>query len=191
MKWRLIFVLIVICGNFQVAHAQHKDLNWTADGLAYTKVKDGNIVKVDPKTEGETILIKKEQLTAPGASAALYPASYEYSSDNSKVLLFTNTAKVWRYNTRGDYWVLNLANNQLSQLGKRLPAQSLMFAKFSPDGKNVAYISEHNLFTEDVNTGTIRKLTNDGSRKLINGTFDWVYEEEFFCRDGFRWRTDR
>ena len=65
-----------------------------------------------------------------------------------------------------------------------------MFAKFSPDGKQVAYVSEHNLFAEDVNSGISRRLTNDGSRKMINGTFDWVYEEEFGCRDGFRWSPD-
>ena len=65
-----------------------------------------------------------------------------------------------------------------------------MFAKFSPDNKNVAYVSEHNIFSEDLASGIIKKLTVDGSRKLINGTFDWVYEEEFGCRDGFRWSPD-
>jgi dipeptidyl-peptidase-4 len=65
-----------------------------------------------------------------------------------------------------------------------------MFAKFSPDGRFVAYVSGNNIYAEDVTTGQIRKLTTDGTRKLINGTFDWVYEEEFGCRDGFRWSPD-
>ncbi len=65
-----------------------------------------------------------------------------------------------------------------------------MFAKMSPDGRNAAYVSQHNLFVEDLTTGKIRQLTVDGTRKIINGTFDWVYEEEFFCRDGFRWSPD-
>jgi dipeptidyl-peptidase-4 len=166
-----------------------KRINWTADGLAYTKFKDGNIVRVDPKTDGETVVVKKEQLT-PAGSSALLPQSFDYSSDYRKMLLFTNTAKVWRYKTRGDYWVLDLTNNQLKQLGKGLPSQSLMFAKFSPDGRYVAYVSEHNIYTEEIGSGQIRKLTNDGTRKLINGTFDWVYEEEFGCRDGFRWSPE-
>ncbi|RZM08336.1 MAG: S9 family peptidase, partial [Pedobacter sp.] len=62
---------------------------------------------------------------------------------------------------------------------------------FSPDGLKVAYVSEHNVYAEDLQTGAIKKLTDDnGTRKLINGTFDWVYEEEFSCRDGFRWSDD-
>jgi dipeptidyl-peptidase-4 len=191
MKLKLKFLpaFLFIC-FVQTSLAQKKAINWTADGLAYTKVSDGNIIKVDPKTDAETVLIKKEQLIPAGASSSLIPQSYDYSRDNSKLLIFTNTAKVWRYKTRGDYWILDLANNQLHQVGKGLPAQSCMFAKFSPDGKNVAFVSEHNIYSEDVNSGISRRLTNDGSRKLINGTFDWVYEEEFGCRDGFRWGPD-
>lgn len=188
MKFRIRILLIVLCGTLQVASAQRK-INWTADGLAYTKFKDGNIVRVDPATEAETIVVKKDQLTPPGASA-LAPQSFDYSADFHKMLLFTNTARVWRYKTKGDYWVLDLVSNRLKKLGNGLASQSLMFAKFSPDGRYVAYVSEHNIYTEDLNSGQIRKLTNDGTRKLINGTFDWVYEEEFGCRDGFRWSPE-
>ena len=188
MKLRIKILLVIFFGALQIVSAQ-KRINWTADGLAYTKFKEGNIVRIDPKTDAETIVVKKEQLTPPG-SAALSPQSFDYTADFGKMLLFTNTAKVWRYKSRGDYWVLDLTSNNLKQLGKGLPAQSLMYAKFSPDGKNVAYVSEHNIYTEDVNSGVIRKLTNDGTRKLINGTFDWVYEEEFGCRDGFRWSPE-
>jgi len=106
------------------------------------------------------------------------------------MLFFVNTVKVWRYKTKGDYWILDLINSQLSKCGKELPSQSLMFAKFSPDCKSVAYVSDHNIYAEDITTHTIKKLTTDGTRKLINGTFDWVYEEEFACRDGFRWSPD-
>lgn len=183
-------LLVLFLFQVQFVWAQKRTVNWTPDGLAYTKFKDGNIVRVDPKTEAEVTIISKEQLTAKGQTTALKPQQYFFNKDNSKVLLFVNTAKVWRYNTRGDYWILDVAKNELRQLGKGLPAQSLMFAKLSPDGKNVAYVSEHNIFSEDLNSGIIKKLTNDGTRKLINGTFDWVYEEEFGCRDGFRWSPD-
>ncbi|MBS1496062.1 MAG: DPP IV N-terminal domain-containing protein [Bacteroidetes bacterium] len=183
-NWLIVFLLF--CIN---ASAQRGGINWTADGLGYTKFKDGGIVKIDPKTDAETVLIKSEQLT-PAGQPTLHVQSYAYSMDKSHVLLFANTVKVWRYKTRGDYWVLNTANGQLTQLGKTLPSQSLMFAKFSPDSKLVAYVSEHNLFVENIATGQIRKLTTDGTRKLINGTFDWAYEEEFGCRDGFRWSPD-
>ncbi len=65
-----------------------------------------------------------------------------------------------------------------------------MFAKFSPDGNSVAYVSGNNIYVEDLASSKIKPLTNDGSVTLINGTFDWVYEEEFACRDGFRWSPD-
>ena len=182
--WLLVFVLIA-----QIANAQNRGLTWTADGLAYVKFTEGKIVRIDPKTDAETVIAKEEQLT-PAGGTPLKVQSFDYSPNKNNLLLFANTAKVWRYNTRGDYWVLNIAANKLTQLGKGLPAQSLMFAKFSPDSKYAAYVSGHNLFAEDVATGQIRKLTADGSRKFINGTFDWVYEEEFGCRDGFRWSPD-
>ena len=109
---------------------------------------------------------------------------------NKKILLFTNTKKVWRLHTKGDYWVLNIATGLLQQLGKTLPESSLMFAKFSPDGTSVAYVSEENIYVEDLSTSKIKALTTDGTTTLINGTFDWAYEEEFACRDGFRWSPD-
>lgn len=189
MKFRFVRLLLLFICISGIAAAQ-RSIKWTPDGNGYTKFSGGDIVRVDPRTNGETVLVRKEQLTPAGASKAMQVQSYAFNADNSKVLLFTNTAKVWRYNTRGDYWVLDIAANKLTQLGKSRPESSLMFAKFSPDGKTVAYVSEHNLYAEDVATGNYKKLTNDGTRKLINGTFDWVYEEEFGCRDGFRWSPD-
>lgn len=190
MKQKNLLFFIVLVFVTASSFAQERGVNWTADGLAYVKFKEGNIVRIDPKTDGETIVVKKESLIPAGASSPLKVQSFDYSADKSKILLFANTAKVWRYNTRGDYYVLNTANNSLKKLGNDLPSQSLMFAKFSPDSKSVAYVSDHNIYSEDVATGVAKKLTNDGTRKLINGTFDWVYEEEFNCRDGFRWSPD-
>jgi dipeptidyl-peptidase 4 len=191
MKFKII-LLVVICLFIKSFNgfSQERGTNWTADGLSYYEFKDGNIVIVDPKTEAETVAIKKEQLTPDGATKPLKVQSFAYSNDKAKVLLFANTTKVWRYKTRGDYWVMNTATNKLTQLGKSLASQSLMFAKLSPDSKSVAYVSESNVYMEDIATGFIKKLTTDGTRKMINGTFDWVYEEEFNCRDGFRWSPD-
>ena len=188
-KSALVLIIIFVVVTQYVSGQLRPGIQWTPDGNGFYQVKENDIVKTDIKTKAETPLIRKAQLTTE-AGTVLTPVTFKYSNDNSKILLFTNTAKVWRYNTRGDYWVLNMAANKLTQLGKGKPSQSLMFAKFSPDGKKAAYVSEHNLFVEDLSTGKIVPLTTDGTRKLINGTFDWVYEEEFFCRDGFRWSPD-
>ena len=186
----VILIVFSICTFTSFSQFRAKEINWTADGNSTLIIKEGNIVKTDLKTNQETILVKGEQLIPAGATEPLSFNIYSFSPDYKMLLIFTNTAKVWRYRTRGDYWVLNLTSNQLSQLGKTLPSQSLMFAKISPDGKQAAYVSEHNLYTEDLSTHTIKALTVDGTRKFINGTFDWVYEEEFGCRDGFRWSPD-
>ena len=182
----VLFFIVFI----QISIAQKKGIEWSKDGVNYFKIVDGDIKQVDVKKESQTVLLSKVQSTPAGSSAPLLIENFSFNSDNSKILLFTNATKVWRYKTRGDYWVYDFTTKKLYQLGKNLPAQSLMFAKFSPDGKHVAYVSEHNVFSEELATSKIKKLTTDGTRKLINGTFDWVYEEEFACRDGFRWSPD-
>ena len=65
-----------------------------------------------------------------------------------------------------------------------------MFAQFSPNGRSVAYVRGNNIYVEDIDTGAIRPLTTDGSQTLINGTSDWVNEEELDIRNGFRWSPD-
>lgn len=184
----LLSILLLICSG--ISTIAQKKINWTKDGASFLSVEKEGLVKTDPKKDMQTTLVKREALTPAGATQPLKPDAFFFSNDNNKLLLFVNTAKVWRYNTRGDYWVLDLQKNQLKKLGTGLPEQSLMFAKFSPDSKLVAYVSEHNIFVEDLATSNIRKLTVDGTRKIINGTFDWVYEEEFSLRDGFRWSPD-
>ncbi len=183
----IIFSLTAVLGFSQFGA---KEINWTSNGLAYLKISQGNIVRTDILTNNETIIVKKEQLVPQGSEIPLAFNIYSFTPDYKNLLVFTNTAKVWRYLTRGDYWLLDVASNQLVQLGKGLPSQSLMYAKISPDGKMAAYVSGHNLYAEDLASHKITQLTTDGTRKFINGTFDWVYEEEFGCRDGFRWSPD-
>ena len=148
------------------------------------------LMQYSGKTGEKRTLISSEQLTPAGAVEAIRPAKYFWSADQSKLLIFTNTRRVWRENTRGDYWVLDLKKETLTQVGADKPEASLMFAKFSPDGSQVAYVSEHDIYVESLADGTQTRLTHDGSEDIINGTFDWAYEEELFCKDGFRWSPD-
>ncbi|MEO5650236.1 MAG: DPP IV N-terminal domain-containing protein, partial [Ginsengibacter sp.] len=186
----LLIIIISFCSFNSFSQFRANKINWTTDGNATLMIKGGDIVRTDIKTKTETILVSAEQLVPAGANRPLNFNIYSFSSDYKTLLIFTNTAKVWRYNTRGDYWILDVSNNKLFQLGKTLPSQSLMYAKMSPDGKKAAYVSGHNIYSEDISSHKITQLTVEGTRKLINGTFDWVYEEEFGCRDGFRWSPD-
>ncbi len=170
---------------------------WIENGMAYTTTEPSatlengrDIVKYQTQTGERSVLIAAGNLIPDEKEAPLTIDNYEWSNDKNLLLIFTNTRRVWRYNTKGDYWILNTTTQQLRQIGKGLPEASLMFAKISPDNAMVAYVCQHNLYVEEVKTGKISQITFDGTETLINGTFDWVYEEEFFCRDGFRWSPD-
>jgi dipeptidyl-peptidase 4 len=162
---------------------------WTADGTHYYKTT-GNSLMVFGINGDSTMVLSPNQLTPKDSSQPLTIKSFYFSADYKKVLIYTNSKKVWRLETRGDYWIYDFTNSTLVKMGKSLAASSLMFAKFSPDGLKLAYVSTQNLYVEDILSHRITALTSNGSRKLINGTFDWVYEEEFSCRDGFRWSPD-
>ncbi|MCD7935221.1 MAG: DPP IV N-terminal domain-containing protein [Tannerellaceae bacterium] len=168
-------------------------MNWLKDGERYSRLERNEttggteVVAYRAKDNTREVLIPSSLLVYPETGKPLPVRSISWSEDNTKVLIYNNTRQVWRYDTRGDYWVLNLATGTLQQIGKGLPGSSLMFAKFSPKANKVAYISRNNLFVEELATGQITQLTTDGSETIVNGTFDWVYEEEFDCRDGFRW----
>src|SRR5207248_3062334 len=130
------------------------------------------------------------QLIPRGATESLDIDDYDWSSDASKLLIFTNTQRVWRQNTRGDYWVLDRAGRTLKKLGGDAPASSLMYAKFSPTGDRVAYVRQGDLYVERLADGRITRLTTGADSLRVNGMTDWVYEEEFDLRDGFRWSPD-
>ncbi len=166
-------------------------LKWSKDGNSYFEAREGNIVEVALPGDRETVVVAEERLKPAGKTRALAVRNFAFSEDGKKVLIYTNAQRVWRYDTRGDYWVLDLTTWELNQVGKDRPTASLQFAKLSPDGTQVAYVSEHNIYLEDLATEQAKCLTStNGTRKLINGTFDWVYEEELECRDGFRWSPD-
>lgn len=167
-----------------------RGFKWAPDGKAFTTLEEEGIVQYELPSMNRSVLVANAQLQPASGATPIEVVNYSFSADRKQLLVFTNAKKVWRYATRGDYYVLDLTTRKIRQIGKGLPASSLMFAKFSPDGKKVAFVSQYNIYAEDLGSGKITALTKGGNRKLINGTFDWAYEEEFFCRDGFRWSPD-
>src|SRR5688500_3100847 len=174
-------------------------VRWQENGSGYlalepspTKKNFVDIVRYDAANGQRSVKVSAEKLTPSGANAPLLVEEFAMTTDEQKLLIFTNSQRVWRSNSRGDYWVLDVKANTLRKLGgtDAKPA-TLMFAKFSPDGQRVGYVRENNIYVENLfGDNKITKLTTDGSRYIVNGTFDWVYEEELFCRDGFRWSPD-
>tara|TARA_R110001583_G_scaffold7533_4_gene37205 strand:+ start:5829 stop:8054 length:2226 start_codon:yes stop_codon:yes gene_type:complete len=188
LKTVFVFTLLSLL-SFQI-FSQRGNIKWSSEGNSYYRIQSDGIVQYTLPSNNPEVIISREQLTPSESEFPLNVSHFTFSKDEQKVLLFTNTKRVWRINTKGDYWILNIATGKLQQIGKSMPESSLMFAKISPDGKQVAYVSENNIYVENLATSEVKALTTDGTITLINGTFDWVYEEEFYCRDGFRWSPD-
>ena len=167
---------------------------WLADsGLATLEPAPGggqDLVRFDPASGERRVLVGADQLVPDGREAPLRIEGYQFSRDGRKVLISTNTRRVWRQNTRGDFWVLDRDTGDLHKLGGDFEATWLQFAKFDPQGARVAYLYKNDLYVEDLSDHAITRLTTTGSDTLSNGTFDWVYEEEWGLRDGFRWSPD-
>ena len=211
MKKLLFFKVFVLCSFISFGQQKGKltldlifsgelrqeylgELKWMQHTDGFTKLegsKVGTALKFYDIKKGEwNNLVSPDELKPAGIDDPLSIEGYAWSSDETKLLIFTNTRRVWRDDTRGDYWIFDMKNKSLTQLGKSLPESNLMFAKLSPDNTKAAYVSRSNLYIEDLLSGEITQLTSDGTEDIINGTFDWAYEEEFFCRDGFRWSND-
>lgn len=172
-----------------------RPVKWAEEGHLFYKMDDSAdgtyIFKEDIKTGEKKLLVTSKQLIPEGKSTPLPLKEYKFSPSGKWMLIYTNTKKVWRVNSKGDYWVLNLETGKLRKLGgPGAKPSTLQFAKFDPTETYAAFVMEHNLYAENLETGAIKQLTFDGSRTIINGTFDWVYEEEFGIRDGFRWSPD-
>lgn len=149
------------------------------------------IVQYDPATQERTVIISLRQLTPKGTDKALVVDDYKWSKDKNLLLIYTNAKYVWRDKTRGEYWVLNIKDGDLWKLGEQdLEPSQMMFGKFSPDAKNFAYVYLNNIYVQDLQSKQISALTSDASKSIINGLFDWAYEEEFSIQDGFRWSPD-
>jgi len=182
--------------NKHAYSAKTVQLAWQDGGDSYTIVepsasgKGMDIVAYETESGRRNVLVTAAQLTPQGAKEPLSIDGYAWSQDKKKLLIFTNTRKVWRQNTRGDYWVLDESTTKLAKLGGDAPESTLMFATFAPDSSKVAYVRANNLYVEDLATEKITQLTSDGSADIINGTSDWVSEEELDLRNCFRWSPD-
>jgi dipeptidyl-peptidase-4 len=187
---RLLLTLGAILLWLPSAAQNSGPIHWMKDGSSFAQQDREGISKYTLPDGRKEVILPKERLLPPGQSEPLRVSGFSFSPDETKVLLFTNTRRVWRDETRGDYWRYDRQAQSLRQVGSGRPAASLMFAKFSPDGSQVGYVSGNNLYAEDLRSGKTRRLTSDGAPKHINGTFDWAYEEEFEIQDGFRWSPD-
>ena len=187
----------------RIFHDKEFDLNekvaskWLNEGESYTTVEASaslaggfDIVQHSSETGEQAVLVSADQLIPEGADDPLEIKDYAWSDDGRFLLVSTNTVKFRRLESLGDYWLLNLTNSTLRQIGVDAKPSTLMYAKFSPDSEHVAYMHSNNIYIERTDGTSTTQLTHDGSDLIVNGTGDWVNEEEFSLRDGFKWSPD-
>ena len=167
---------------------------WAGEGPVVTFVEEdgemAHLIRYDLETEQREPIVDGETLYAPDVERTVGIDEYAYSPDGSAMLIYTDSERVWRYNTKGYYYLYDLATQDLTPIARREDGFQ-MFAKFSPDGRRVAFVRNRDLFVVDLADMSERRLTDDGSPgRIINGTSDWVYEEEFGLRDGWAWSPD-
>lgn len=156
-------------------------LNNSKSGISITKHAFQNLDGV------VDTLLRQNELVYAGEKIQL--DDYEFNPSETVLLIHSNTESVYRRSYVTSYFLFDLKTKKISPLSKLDTRATL--ATFSPDGQKVAFVSENNLFVVDILSGNETQLTFDGKRnEIINGTTDWVYEEEFAITQGFGWSPD-
>ncbi|MEK7253274.1 MAG: DPP IV N-terminal domain-containing protein, partial [Bacteroidota bacterium] len=155
MIFRPVFTRLILIVFIQVTclAAFAQNIKWAKDGNSFFTTEDGGIVKTELPGITKTTFLAKADFTPKDAANPVKVENFTFSEDGKLLLIYTNSKRVWRLKTKGDYWMLDLASKKLWQLGKSRPASTLMFAKISPDGKKAAYVSERNVYVEDLASG--------------------------------------
>ncbi len=113
-------------------------------------------------------------------------SSYSFNNDESKLILGTSFRKVYRRSFTGTFYAYDIASKKLQLIGKEIQVPT-----FSPDSKKVAFAKGNNIYIKNLATNSVTKVTKDGKENhIINGTTDWVYEEEFGFVKAFEWSND-
>ena len=169
---------------------------WADEGPVITYIQPADtgaathLMRYNLETGDSTRVIDGTNLYADDVDRVVPIEGYQFSETGDKVLIYTDSRQVWRANTKGFYYVYDRSSQTLTPVADRDDGYQ-MFAKFNPSASKVAFVRKRNLFVVDLASGTETALTTDGSEgSIINGTVDWVYEEEFRIRDGWRWSPD-
>ena len=169
-----LFIILLFSYSL-TARVLPQDVVWNEEETGYYSIKENSIMLIS--TEGE-----KDQLILSSSEVGdIKIESFLFSQNKNKILLFTKSVKVWRYNTKGDYWVYDFKTKQGKKIGNSMPDSNLMFAKFSPNEKFVAYVSKEksdknirnsstsvNIYIENLENNSIKKLTSSNGTEKIN-----------------------
>lgn len=194
-QFAVLFLLISICSFAQkeltvsdiyekglFKEETMKSLNWMNDGQYYTALEENKILRYNVTTgQSDSVIID-------GKALNLKIDDYDFTPDESKVLLLTDKQKIFRRSFTADYYVYTFEGKELKKLS---PNGRQSYATISPDNKSVAFVRDNNLFFVKLVNMSEHQVTKDGEKgKIINGSTDWVYEEELYITKAFFWSPD-
>ncbi len=170
-----------------------QNVNWMKDGRYYTALlrsdEDIELRKYDILNGESELLVSSSQLEAPGREKPIPIRDYQFSSDETKIMIKTDVERIWRRSTRENYFIYDLKTGKTRKLSRSQKKQQ--YARFSPAGDKAAFVQDNNLFLVNLETGQETQITEDGEfNKIINGATDWVYEEEFGFAKAWYWSPD-
>ena len=182
------FTLNDFCLNYTFRTQGITGLRSLNDGEHYTVLEDRGkkLVMYSYKTGKavETLL----DLNDPKYGDVKMIQDYEFSPDESHILIYTNIQPIYRRSFTADYYVFDFKNRELKPLSE---GGSQRLATFSPVGTKIAFVRDNNIFISDLRFGSEIQITFDGKfNEIINGAPDWVYEEEFGFNKAFEWAPD-
>jgi dipeptidyl-peptidase-4 len=170
-----------------------RGFQWMKGGMAYSFLEMDTVKKQtdlwmhDVATGGKTLIVSADSLVLKEGDSPFRIQNYVWSPDWKKIL-FTGTLPARALKTGGNFFLYDLEARSFNQLTDADETQ--VNVKFSPDGSMIGFVRGNNIFILDHSTGTETQLTFDGGDHVINGHFDWVYEEEFGIIDGWQWSPD-
>jgi len=201
-KFNLILFLFISQYNFsqeltvEKIWKNYEFYGSSVDG--FRSMQDGNYFSKITSTEKGDAITKHKFTDYQGEGEVIISAEilnqvkmddYSFNQDETKALITTESKSIYRRSYKAVYYVLDIKTGTLNPLDNERQPQTL--AEYSPDGKSVSYIYNNNIFVKNLETNAVTQLTIDGkTNEIINGTTDWVYEEEFAITKGYSWSPD-
>ncbi len=175
--------------NYSFMPKSVRGINSLKNGKEYTMIKKGSLVVYDYSTgDSITTLVNASELITDSSDIPIKLGSFSMNADENMFLIPTKREAIYRHSSKAEYYIWDLKNIELTQLSTGGKQQ---LADFSPAGDKVAFVRENNLFVKNLVTGEESQITTDGKKNhIINGTCDWVYEEEFGFTKAFQWSPD-
>ncbi len=182
---------VMMAGGQLAGKSGPRSVNWIENGSRYSyltindSTKKEEIRAFNPKTQKDELIFDAKGMMFPDTTEAFSYRSFEWAHDSKHILFDTRFKRIYRRSGISDFYIYSLADKEL-----KVAAKGAMTAELSPDGSMVGYEKNENMFIYDFASKSETQLTNDATKEIFNGHYDWVYEEEFGQAQAWSWSPD-